>query len=241
MTKDTSRGSSPCIGCSQRRLGIRNMSVQGTGCVWGEAALRRRRRVTSLERVVGAQMQGLDSTRRRALVVVPIAEVGETEFVCQATRRGPLPAGCYRWRCKLIQGCCSRARGDGYRHRTAVEASSGAGRRGRAGLRGRWVRMATLGESVPWRQAQGLRDVLVLSMRRRVRRRRGRHGLFMARQVLRPHWMDCHLCLLGRILHARSPVAPPLLRVVGGSHWRAGYGRRRIRRGRVVREGGERA
>lgn len=56
-------------------------SVQGTGCVWSETALRRRCRVTSLEGVVSAQMQGLDSARRRALVVVPIAKVGETEFV----------------------------------------------------------------------------------------------------------------------------------------------------------------
>ena len=187
-----------------------------------------------MKRIVRAHMQRLDSSRRRTVVVVPAAKVGEAELGRQAARRRSLSTWRYRWRRKLgVHWRCSRARGYSYGDRAVVEASSCARRRRRAGLRYRWRRRVVL--------RKGVRYVLALGVCGRVGWWWGGHGVFMSRQILCAYGMDCHVCLLRCILHAGSPVASPLLRIVWGSHWRARYRRRRIRRRRIVGERGERA
>lgn len=200
------------------------------------------RRVTSLKRIVRAHMQRLDSTWGGAVVVIPVTKVGETKLGGQSARRAPLPAGRYRrWRKLGVHWRCCRAGGYGYRDRAVLKASNRAGGRWRASLRDRLVWMVALRVGVSRRRVQGLRHVLALGVSRRVRWWRGGQGILMARQILRPHWVNGHLCLLRRILHASSPVPSPLLWVVWGSHWRIGHRRRCVWGAQVAGERGERA
>lgn len=241
MSEDASRGSSAGIWRPDGRWCRGNIaSIQWTGRVLSKATLRRRGRIATLKRIVRAHVQRLDGTRRRTLVIVPATEVGEAELGGQTPGRRPLSPTGDRRRCKLrIHWRCSRGGRYGYRDGTVVEAPSCACGRGRAGLRYRRRRRVVLREDVAGRRAQGLRYVLAVGVGGRVRRRRRGQGLFMSREVLCACWMDGHVRLLGRVLHAWPPVASPLLGIVWGSHWRAGYGRRGIRRGRGVRERGE--